>query len=59
MDDKRLPPRTSVFSFVATSALATLAATGLFVLLDPRAQAFWGQRFGDLVSAVRALFGAR
>jgi hypothetical protein len=59
MDEKRLTPRASVMSFVATSALATLAATGLFVLLDPRAQAFWGQRFGDLVTTVRALFGAR
>ena len=59
MDDKRLTPRASIVSFVATSAIATLAATGMFVLLDPRAQAFWGQRFGDLVSAVRAFFGAR
>ena len=53
MDDKRLTPRASVVSFVATSALATLAATGMFVLLDPRAQAFWGQRIADLVNALR------
>jgi len=59
VDDKRLTPRASVFSFVATSALATFAAVGLFVLMDPRAQAFWGARFGDLVTAVRTFFSAR
>jgi hypothetical protein len=59
MDGRRLSPRASVLSFVATSALATAAAVGLFVLLDPRAQAFWGGRFGDLFAAIRALFGAR
>ena len=41
---------------MATTALATAAATGLFVLLDPRAQAFWGSRLGSLVDAVRGLF---
>ena len=59
MDDRRLTPRASVLSFVATSAIATAAATGLFVLLDPRAQSFWGARFGELVSALRALVGVR
>ena len=59
MDGRRLSPRASVLSFVATSALATGAAVGLFVLLDPRAQAFWGGRFGELFAAIRALFGAR
>jgi len=56
VDDKRLTPRASVLSFVATSALATLAATGMFVLLDPRAQAFWGQRLSDVVNALRTFF---
>ena len=59
MDDRRLTPRASVISFVATSALATIAATGLFVLLDPRAQSFWGARMGELVSALRSLVGVR
>ena len=59
MDSKRLSPRASLLSFVATSALATGAAVGLFVLLDPRAQAFWGGRLGELFAAVRALFGLR
>jgi hypothetical protein len=56
MDDRRLTPRASIISFVATSAIATTAAVGLFVLLDPRAQAFWGGRLGDLVNLVRSVF---
>ena len=56
MNDRRLTARASVVSFVATSALATGAAIGLFVLLDPRAQAFWSGRLGDLVSLVRSFF---
>jgi len=56
MDDRRLTPRASVLSFALTTALATAAAIGLFVLLDPRAQAFWSGRFGDLVSLVRSFF---
>ena len=59
MDSKRLSPRASVLSFVVTSALATGAAVGLFVLLDPRAQAFWAGRFGELFAGLRGLFGAR
>ncbi len=59
MDSKRLSPRASVLSFVVTSALATGAAVGLFVLLDPRAQAFWAGRFGELFAGLRGLFGVR
>jgi hypothetical protein len=57
MNDRRLTPRASVVSFVVTSALATGASIGLFVLLDPRAQTFWSGRFGDLVTLVRGFFG--
>lgn len=57
MKDRRLTARASVISFVGTTLLATAAATGLFVLLDPRAQAFWAARFSELVGAVRGLFG--
>jgi hypothetical protein len=56
MNDRRLTPRASIISFVATSAIATTASIGLFVLLDPRAQAFWSGRFGDLVNLVRSFF---
>ena len=43
-----------MFSFIATSAIATVTATMMFVLLDPRAQAFWGQRLSDFGSAIRS-----
>ncbi|HZP95895.1 MAG TPA: hypothetical protein VFC31_06125 [Candidatus Limnocylindria bacterium] len=59
MDDRRLDPRASALSFVVTCALATAAATGLFVLLDPRAQAFWAAWLGELVGAIQAPFGGR
>ena len=58
MDDRsRLTPRASVLSFVLTSALATAVSLGLFVLLDPRTQGFWGGKVSDLVRSVRSLFG--
>jgi hypothetical protein len=57
MADRRLSPRASVLSFVITTLIATAAAVGLFVLLDPRAQAFWGSRLGEMFAAIRGLFG--
>ena len=57
MNQRRLSPRASVVSFAATTLLATGAALGLFVLLDPRAQAFWAGRFGELFAAIRGVFG--
>jgi len=56
LNDRRLSPRASVISFVASSVLATAAATGLFVLLDPRAQAYWSGRFSDFIGLVRSIF---
>ena len=57
MNDRRFTPRASLISFVGTTVLATAAATGLFVLLDPRAQAFWASRFGEIADGIRRLFG--
>lgn len=57
MGERRLSARGSVISFVATLMIATGAATGLFVLLDPRAQAFWAARIQALIQAVRGLVG--
>jgi hypothetical protein len=57
MAERRLSPRASVISFVVTTLIATAAAIGLFVLLDPRAQAFWGNRLGEMFAAIRGLFG--
>lgn len=58
MNQRRLSPRASVLSFAATTVLATAVALGLFVLLDPRAQAFWAARFGELIAGIRGVFGA-
>ena len=57
MSQRRVSARSSVISFAATTVIATAAATGLFVLLDPRAQAFWAARVQELITAVRGLFG--
>jgi hypothetical protein len=48
--------RSSALAFVVMTGAVTLAAMGLFVLMDPRAQAFWGARIGDAVNFVRSLF---
>ena len=59
MNQRRLSPRASLLSFAATTILATAAALGLFVLLDPRAQAFWAGRFGELFATIRGAFGVQ
>ena len=47
--------RDSVITVAAmTGAVAVLAVGGL-ILLDPRAQAFWGVKFSDLGTLARAL----
>jgi hypothetical protein len=48
--------RRSALGFAVMTGAVTLAAMGLFVLMDPRAQAFWGARIGDAVSFLRSLF---
>lgn len=57
MSERRVSARSSVLSFVVTAAVATAAATGLLVLLDPRAQAFWAARIQEFIAAVRGLVG--
>ena len=52
----RIPFKSSAIGFAIMTGAVTLAAMGLFVLMDPRAQAFWGARIGDVVSFVRSLF---
>ena len=57
MSERRVSARSSVLSFVVTAAVATAAAIGLLVLLDPRAQAFWAARMQEFIAAVRGLVG--
>jgi hypothetical protein len=52
----RVSFRSSAIAFALMTGAATLAAMGLFVLMDPRAQAFWGARIADVVNFVRSLF---
>lgn len=49
--------RASAVGFVLMTALVAVAATGVFILLDPRAQAFWGAKFGELLAVVRSVLG--
>jgi len=47
--------RDSSITFAFMTAVAAALAVGLLVLLDPRAQAFWGAKLSDLGTATRAL----
>ncbi|HUQ16515.1 MAG TPA: hypothetical protein VM070_01880 [Candidatus Saccharimonadales bacterium] len=49
--------RAAAVGFVLMTALVVIATTGVFVLLDPRAQAFWGAKLGDLVAFARSVAG--
>ena len=52
----RIGFRSSAVAFGLMTGIVTLAAMGIFVLMDPRAQAFWASRIGDAVTFVRSLF---
>jgi hypothetical protein len=54
------PPtfRWNVLAFVAIVALVVIASTALLVLLDPRSQAWWGDRFSELGTFFRSLVDA-
>jgi hypothetical protein len=49
--------RASALTFVLLLAGVVAGAAGLLVLLDPRAQQFWGIRWEEFLASVRALFG--
>ena len=42
-------------AFGLMTGIVTLGAMGIFVLMDPRAQAFWASRATDAVSFLRSL----
>jgi hypothetical protein len=52
----RISFRGSTVAFGLMTGIVTLGAMGIFVLMDPRAQAFWGSRLGEAVGFVRSLF---
>jgi len=54
------PPtfRWNVLAFAAMLALVLIASTSLLVLLDPRSQAWWGDRFSEIGTFFRAIVDA-
>lgn len=54
------PPtfRWNVLAFVAMLALVLFISTALLVLLDPRSQTWWGDRFSGVGTFMRALVDA-
>jgi hypothetical protein len=47
--------RDSAITFLTMIGAVAVLAIVILVLLDPRAQAFWGTRFSDFGTIVRAL----
>jgi hypothetical protein len=47
--------RWNVLAFVAIVAIALVLSTAMLVLLDPRSQAWWGDRFSELGAVARGL----
>lgn len=50
--------RWNVLAFLAITTLVLVATIALLVLLDPRSQGWWGDRFSELGTLVRALLDA-
>lgn len=50
--------RWNVLAFVAIVAVALVLSTALLVLLDPRSQGWWGDRFSELGAVVRGVLTA-
>lgn len=47
--------RWNVLAFAIMVAVVLITSTALLVLLDPRSQVWWGDRFSDLGRSVRAI----
>lgn len=47
--------RDAAITFGAMTGAVTVLAVGVLILLDPRAQAFWGTKFSDLGTIARAV----
>jgi len=55
-DRRALSFRDSAITFAFTTAMVAVLAVGLLILLDPRAQSFWGAKASDLGAAARTFF---
>ena len=56
MADRRgISFRDSAITFGSVTTAVVLLAIGALVMLDPRAQAFWGTKISDLGTIARAL----
>ena len=53
-DRQGLSFRGSTISFAFMTAIVVVLAVGVLILLDPRAQTFWGAKLSDLGTAARA-----
>lgn len=53
-DRRNVSFRDSTISFAFMAAIVAVLAVGILILLDPRAQLFWGQKLNDLWAATRA-----
>jgi hypothetical protein len=59
MADRRgISFRDSAITWAFMTGLVAVLAVGLLIMLDPRSQAFWGAKFSDLGTLVRALVNA-
>jgi hypothetical protein len=56
MADRRgISFRDSAITFGAMTGAVAVLAVGALIMLDPRAQAFWGTKFSDLGTIARAV----
>lgn len=55
MASRRPTFRWNALAFLAVSALVVALTAGLLVLLDPRTQAWWGDRFSEFGAFFREL----
>ena len=56
MTDRRgISFRSSAITFGSMTAAVVALAVGALILLDPRAQAFWGAKISDVGTIARAL----
>jgi len=54
-DQRGVSFRDAAITFGAMVGGVTLVAVGALVMLDPRAQAFWGAKLSDLGTVARAI----